>query len=59
MTVIVPGAMDAGLATVLFWAALALSLALALAFAFVLTVPINRWLIGKGLRHAVVRAYHR
>ncbi|MGI5489646.1 DUF4396 domain-containing protein [Microtetraspora malaysiensis] len=52
--VVVPGAMDAGLATVLFWAALALSLALA----FVLTVPINRWLIGKGLGHAVVHAYH-
>ncbi|MEV0970759.1 DUF4396 domain-containing protein [Microtetraspora glauca] len=52
--VAVPGAMDAGLATALFWAALAFSLALA----FVLTVPINRWLIGRGLGHAVVHAYH-
>ncbi|MET8054810.1 MULTISPECIES: DUF4396 domain-containing protein [unclassified Streptosporangium] len=50
----VPGAMDAGLASVLFWAALAFSLALA----FVLTVPVNRWLIAKGRGHAVVHAYH-
>ncbi|WP_248962894.1 DUF4396 domain-containing protein [Sphaerisporangium perillae] len=52
--VAVPGAMDAGLASVLFWAALAFSLALA----FVLTVPVNRWLIAKGRGHAVVHAYH-
>jgi hypothetical protein len=50
----VPGTMDAGLASVLFWAALAFSLALA----FVLTVPVNRWLIAKGRGHAVVHAYH-
>ena len=40
----VPGAMDAGLASWLFWASLALSLALA----FVLTTPVNRWMIGRG-----------
>jgi hypothetical protein len=50
----VPGAMDAGLASVLFWA----SLAVALAIAFVLTVPVNRWLIGRGKGHAVMHAYH-
>ncbi|RZQ62445.1 DUF4396 domain-containing protein [Amycolatopsis suaedae] len=53
--VVVPGAMDAGLASWLFWAALAF----ALAVAFVLTVPVNKWLIGRGAGHAVVHAYHR
>jgi hypothetical protein len=52
--VTVPGAMDAGLADVLFWGALAF----ALAVAFVLTVPVNRWLIARGKGHAVVHAYH-
>jgi hypothetical protein len=50
----VPGAMEAGLASVLFWA----SLAFALAVAFVLTTPINRWLISRGKGHAVVHQYH-
>ena len=45
-----PGAMEAGLASGLFW----WSLALALAVAFVLTVPVNRWMIGRGRGHAVV-----
>src|SRR5690348_3225338 len=40
----VPGAMEAGLASWLFWA----SLAFALAVAFVVTVPVNRWMIGRG-----------
>ncbi|GAA1285537.1 hypothetical protein Psi02_66340 [Planotetraspora silvatica] len=52
--VVVPGAMDAGLATGLFWGALAASLALA----FVVTTPVNKWIIGKGRGHAVVHAYH-
>jgi hypothetical protein len=51
----VPGAMEAGLASVLFWG----SLAFALAAAFVVTVPLNRWMIGRGKGHAVVHAYHR
>ncbi len=51
---IVPGAMDAGLTTALFWGALALSLAVA----FVLTVPVNRWLIARGRGHAVVHGLH-
>ena len=50
----VPGAMEAGLATLLFWGALAL----ALAVAFVVTVPINRWMIGRGLGHARVHEMH-
>ncbi len=47
---VVPGAMDAGLGTLLFWG----SLAFALAVAFVLTVPVNRWLIARGRGHAAV-----
>ena len=50
----VPGAMDAGLAGGLFW----LSLAVALGVAFVVTVPVNKWMIGRGRGHAVVHAYH-
>ncbi len=50
----VPGAMEAGLADVLFWGALAL----ALAVAFVVTVPVNKWMIGRGLGHARVHEMH-
>jgi hypothetical protein len=50
----VPGAMDAGLVDLLFWTSLAASLALA----FLVTVPVNRWLIGRGRGHAVVHAMH-
>jgi len=49
-----PGAMEAGLPNLLFWASLAASLALA----FVVTVPVNRWLISRGRGHAVVHSYH-
>jgi hypothetical protein len=52
--VLVPGAMDAGLDSGLFWLALAGSLALA----FVLTTPVNRWLMARGKGHAVVHAHH-
>lgn len=51
---VVPGAMEAGLGSWLFWGALAF----ALAVAFVLTTPVNKWLIGRGSGHAVVHAYH-
>ncbi len=51
---LVPGAMDAGLTSLLFWG----SLAFALAVAFVVTVPVNRWLIARGKGHAVVHQYH-
>jgi hypothetical protein len=50
----IPGAMNAGLATWLFW----LSLAAALAIAFVLTTPVNRWMISRGKGHAVVHSLH-
>jgi hypothetical protein len=46
----IPGAMDAGLDTVLFWG----SLAFALVIAFVLTVPVNRWLLARGKGHTAV-----
>ncbi|MFZ0141178.1 MAG: DUF4396 domain-containing protein [Aeromicrobium sp.] len=52
---IVPGAMEAGLTSLLFWGALAFSLVVA----FVATVPVNRWLIGRGKGHAVVHQYHQ
>jgi hypothetical protein len=51
---LVPGAMDAGLANPLFWG----SLVFALAIAFVITVPVNRVLIARGKGHAVVHQYH-
>ena len=51
---LIPGAMDAGLASPLFWG----SLAFALAVAFAVTVPVNRALIGRGKGHAVVHQYH-
>jgi hypothetical protein len=50
----VSGAMDAGLGDLLFWGSLAFSLVVA----FCVTVPMNRWLIGRGRGHAVVHAYH-
>lgn len=51
---VIPGAMQAGLGSLLFWG----SLALALAVAFVVTVPVNRALIKRGRGHAVVHQYH-
>ena len=50
----VPGAMAAGLSDGLFWWSLLLSLAIA----FVVTVPVNRWLIGRGRGHAVLHEIH-
>ena len=50
----VPGALNAGLANWIFWASLAFSLAVA----FVVTVPVNHWMIGRGLGHAKVHEYH-
>jgi hypothetical protein len=52
--VIVPGAMDAGLSSRLFWGGLAFSLAVA----FVVTVPVNRFLIGRGRGHAAMHDLH-
>lgn len=50
----IPGAMDAGLASPLFWASLAVALIIAGAVAF----PVNRWLIIRGKGHAVVHQHH-
>jgi hypothetical protein len=51
---VIPGAMDAGLGTALFWGSLAVSLIVAGVAAF----PVNRWLIAKGKGHALVHAHH-
>jgi hypothetical protein len=51
---LIPGAIDAGLADVLFWGSLAFSLLAAGVAAY----PVNRWLIARGRGHAVVHAYH-
>ena len=50
----IPGAMDAGLTRPLFWASLLASLVIAGLVAF----PLNRWLIGRGMGHAVLHAHH-
>jgi hypothetical protein len=50
----IPGAMDAGLDSPLFWG----SLAFALAVAGVAAYPVNRWLIARGRGHALAHAHH-
>jgi Sec-independent protein secretion pathway component TatC len=54
IVVALPGAMAAGLTDGLFWGSLMLSLAVA----FVVAFPVNRWLIARGLGHAVIHAQH-
>jgi hypothetical protein len=51
---LIPGAMDAGLDEIGFWAALAVALLIAGAAAY----PANRWLLARGKGHAVVHQYH-
>ena len=51
---LVPGAMEAGLDNVRFWASLAFALLVAGAVAY----PINRAMISRGRGHAVVHAHH-
>jgi hypothetical protein len=46
----IPGAMEAGLDSLLFWG----SLAFALVIAGLVAWPVNRWLIARGKGHAVV-----
>ena len=46
----IPGAMEAGLDSLLFWG----SLAFALVVAGLVALPVNRWLIARGKGHAVV-----
>ena len=50
----IPGAMEAGLDNLGFYAALTASLIIAGAAA----LPVNRWLIARGKGHAVVHRYH-
>lgn len=50
---VIPGAMDAGLASPLFWGSLAGSLAIAGVAAY----PVNRWLIARGKGHAAVHSH--
>jgi hypothetical protein len=47
---VIPGAMEAGVGDVLFWAALSVALVIAGAVA----LPLNRWLIARGKGHAVL-----
>jgi hypothetical protein len=51
---LIPGAMEAGLDALLFWASLAFALLVAGAVAY----PVNRYLIARGKGHAVVHAHH-
>ena len=51
---VIPGAMNAGLDSLLFWG----SLAAALAIAGVVAYPVNRWLIARGRGHALAHAHH-
>ncbi len=51
---VIPGAMNAGLGSGLFWGGLAVSLVLA----FLVTVPVNRWMISRGKGHAVAHQFH-
>lgn len=50
----IPGAMDAPIDSLFFWA----SMAFALAVAGVAAFPVNRWLIARGKGHAVVHGHH-
>jgi hypothetical protein len=50
----IPGAMEAGLGDIGFWAALAFALLVAGAAAY----PVNRWLLARGKGHAVVHQHH-
>jgi hypothetical protein len=52
--VLIPGAIDASLSDILFWA----SLALALLVAGMAAYPANRWLLARGKGHAVVHQHH-
>jgi hypothetical protein len=54
MMLLIPGAMDAGLDSLLFWGALGVSLLIAGVAAF----PVNRYLIARGKGHAVAHSHH-
>jgi Domain of unknown function (DUF4396) len=50
----IPGAMDASVASLLFWFSLTASLVIAGVAAY----PVNRWLIARGRGHALAHAHH-
>ncbi len=50
---VIPGAMEAGVGSLLFWGSLIAALVIAGAAAF----PVNRWLIDRGKGHAVVHTH--
>lgn len=50
----IPGAMDAPVDSLHFWA----SMMVALAVAGVVAFPVNRWLIARGRGHALAHAHH-
>ena len=50
----IPGAMEASIGSLFFWASMAVSLAVAGVAAY----PVNRWLIARGKGHAVAHAIH-
>lgn len=50
----VPGAMNAGLANILFWVTMPISLTAA----FIVAVPVNQFLLERGQGHALVHKYH-
>lgn len=50
----VPGALEAGIVNPIFW----LSMSLALSLAFLATYPVNKYLIGKNLGHALLHKHH-
>jgi hypothetical protein len=52
---VIPGALDASLGDIAFWASLAFALLVAGAAAY----PANRWLLARGKGHAVVHQHHR
>jgi hypothetical protein len=54
VVVLIPGAMNAGLTTFLFWGSLGTSLIVAGIAAF----PVNRWLVARGRGHALVHQRH-
>jgi hypothetical protein len=51
---LIPGAMDAGLADVVFWVGMMISLVAAFAAAW----PVNRLLLRRGKGHALTHQYH-
>ncbi len=51
----IPGAMEAGLGSPLFWG----SLVMALMIAGVVAFPANWWLVARGRGHAVIHEHHR